>query len=75
MTRIRTQETANGPAYIARTAYATTTLVFPHGTRPFLVWGTATIPIDAPERFGPYATPSQRHAYTLAYVDASASAS
>lgn len=71
-TTLRTQETANGPAYIARTGPGTHTIVFPYGTGPFLAWNGATIPIANPTRFGPYGTPAERAAYTLAFINATA---
>lgn len=64
---IRFQETANGPAY----TYKDTTIVFPEGANPWLLWvGGSRVDIDRPERFGRWTNAADRRAYLRAFVDA-----
>lgn len=77
MTRVSVTATrlADTAQYVARTAYATHTIVFAADNRPYIMmWGRA-IPIDAPTRFGWYGTDAERRQFVNAYVDATATPS
>lgn len=58
------QETASGAA---RTEGATT-IAFPFGSPPRLLWYGDYIAIERPERFGAWATPAEQREYVRRFV-------
>lgn len=70
---MRYTETANGPAYTLRSGHASTTIIFPSGATPWLVWNNRPIPIDSPDRFGPSNTPAERAQFLTEFVNATIS--
>lgn len=62
---MRTQETADGIAY----THEGYTIVFPYGSaRPYLLWGSGTVRIENPERFGSTDTVQARRAFMRAFT-------
>lgn len=75
MTRISATRLADTTEYVARTAYATHTIVFAADNRPYLMMYGRPIPIDSPTRFGWYGTDAERAQFVNNFVNATATPS
>jgi hypothetical protein len=63
---MRVVEQANGIAYVE----GDRAVLFPFGLAPRLVFGTQSVAIDAPERFGSWDASGMRRAYARAFFAA-----